>query len=176
MKLKTKKVEGLEKPVPKELKLKRVTSGGQIGVDIAALKSAKKFGLKTGGHIPQGFITLDGLKPGYGWQYGLLDDCYNYKERTWKNVHDADATLRIATDFTSRGEVCTLNAIRAYSKIHLDIFWEPSSSLFIDEEETAVWLISNQIQVLNIAGNANKELEERVQTYLTTVFNILRWC
>jgi len=35
-----------------------VISGGQCGVDVAALRAAKSCGLRTGGMMPRGFRTL----------------------------------------------------------------------------------------------------------------------
>ena len=175
MKARIKKTKGFEPSIPNCLTLQKIISGGQVGVDIAALKAAKKWELKTGGSMPEGYVTLAGNKPGYSWKYRLNDDCPNYKIRTWKNVEQSDATLRIATNFNSRGEVCTLNAIRHYHKPHLDVFFEPSECYFKPPEEIAVWLVSLGVKVLNVAGNANPELELKVELYITDVLNILKW-
>ena len=42
------------------LKLKKVISGGQTGVDRAGLVAASLSKLETGGTAPQGYRTLDG--------------------------------------------------------------------------------------------------------------------
>ena len=175
MKVKTKKVEDFQPTVPNNVRLTKIISGGQIGVDIAALRATKKWGMKTGGSMPEGWITLAGPKPGYSWKYKLDDSCVNYKTRTWKNVAEADGTLRIATDFCSRGEVCTLNAIRNYHKPHLDVFFVPCEEYFKPPEEVAAWIVSENIHTLNVAGNADVELELRVEIYITDVLNILKF-
>ena len=154
-----------------ETTLKRVISGAQIGVDIAALRAAKKMGFRTGGSMPTGFITLDGKKPGYSFMYEVRDNAENYKTRTWANVRNADATIRLATDFISKGEVCTLSAVRAYQKPLLDIYLEPDWVL--DEKEVAYFIISNGFRTINISGNADKELEQQVEDYLIKVFKII---
>lgn len=50
--------------------LRRVISGGQCGVDVAALRAAKRAGLQTGGTMPRGWRTLDGPRPEYAAEYG----------------------------------------------------------------------------------------------------------
>jgi len=164
----------------------RVISGGQIGADIAALRAAKEMGLPTGGHMCKNFATLVGYKRGYGRIYGCIDDTDNfpdgrpdYKTRTWKNVQEADGTIRLATNFGSRGEICTLNAIRHYKKPSLDIYMEPSWQVSgnieyrIPPREVATWVIVNNIKTLNVAGNANLSLEESIYSYLLRVFTFL---
>jgi hypothetical protein len=172
MRCKIKRVACLE-PTPNDMALWKIISGGQQGVDIAALKAAKKFGLVTGGSMPTGYLTLSGRKPGYGWQYRLRDDCPDYKTRTWKNVASADATLRLATDFGTRGELCTLNAIRHYKKPSLDVYMEVP--WILPPEDVACWILSNGFEVLNVAGNAYKWLELPAEAYLLQVLNVLRW-
>ena len=44
----------------KDLLLK-ILSGGQTGVDLGALKAAKKAGITTGGCLPKGCKTEDGI-------------------------------------------------------------------------------------------------------------------
>jgi hypothetical protein len=182
MRVRVKYVSHVPDPVPNPTTLRKIISGGQIGADIAGLKVAKDFGFKTGGHMPVGHITLVGRKPGYAWLYGLRDDCPDYKTRTWKNVEDADATIRLAVDFNTRGEYCTLNAIRHYHKPSLDVFMEPEwyagqgkYENQIPPEEVAYWIVSNGFQTVNIAGNAKEHLEISVYCYLQAVFNILLW-
>jgi hypothetical protein len=170
----------LTPPVPNPTTLRKVISGGQVGADIAGVAIAKEMGFKTGGHMPTGFLTQRGKKPGYAWMYQMRDDCPDYRTRTHRNVQAADATIRLCVDFNTPGEYCTLAAIRHYKKPHLDIFmenewyagggnWEKQ----IDPYEVAYWIVSNGIEVLNIAGNGKKWLEVPVYYYLQSVFNIL---
>jgi hypothetical protein len=174
---------------PNKVELRKIISGGQIGADIAALDAALEFSpmLETGGHMPCGFMTLSGKMEYYQQLYGVIDDspCINgrpdYAARTYKNVQEADATLRLATDFFSNGERCTLDAIRYFKKPHLDIFMKDSwiiegeTQYRISPYETAHWIVKNHIQVLNIAGNASLTLEPLIYEYLIDVFNFLFW-
>lgn len=181
MKIKVKSPRQKFTPQPNYNNLHKVISGAQIGADIAALRAAKKLGLQTGGHMPEGFLTLLGRKPGYSWMYDCIDDALDYKSRTWKNVYEADATIRLANNFFTPGERCTLNAIRKYKKPSLDIYMEPiwyidgDAQYQINPEETAEWIIDNNIKTLNVAGNADVALEEPIFNYLLQVFNIIVW-
>jgi len=151
----------------------KVVSGGQIGADIAGLKVAKLLNLKTGGWIPAGFRTKAGNKPSYGVEYGLVETPeLGYKPRTFRNVRDSDATIRLAVNFNTPGEVCTLKAINRYNKPHLDVRFRlhggrPTPTL--SPAEVRVWLAENNVEVLNVAGNALTPLEGPVYEFLYRV-------
>lgn len=49
-----------------------VISGGQTGVDQAALRAARASGIVTGGFAPKGWATEDGPAPWLGSEYGLV--------------------------------------------------------------------------------------------------------
>src|SRR5258706_14324526 len=99
--------------------LTTIISGGQNGVDVAALRAAKAEGLKTGGMMPKGFRTLDGPRQSYRIEFGLTEhSSASYPSRTAWNVRNSDGTLRIAADFQSAGEICTKYAIDRYRKPH----------------------------------------------------------
>lgn len=104
----------------------KIISGLQTGVDQAALRAACDLGIATGGWAPKDFWTLDGTCADLAQMYGL-SECQEegYRPRTFLNVKSADATIRIAQKFTSPGERCTYNAIRAFNKPYLDIEWRP---------------------------------------------------
>lgn len=53
--------------------LDRVISGGQSGVDQAALRAARAAGIPTGGSMPRGFLTEDGPRPDFAELYGLVE-------------------------------------------------------------------------------------------------------
>lgn len=147
----------------------KVISGFQTGVDIAGIEAAKAVGFNTGGSIPKGFRTLAGSKPEYARLYGAEQhSSFSYKERTWDNVFNSDATLRIARNYNSAGEKCTTNAIINFSRPHLDL--EVSDcpvnkcdkiityQLLKKEHDVLLyaldWLYVNDVKVLNIAGNS----------------------
>lgn len=100
--------------------LTTVISGGQTGADQAGLVVASRFGLKTGGWMPKGFRTLQGLRPDFGPKYGIKEHTSpEYAPRTEKNVQDSDGTVRLAVNFQTAGEVCTLKAILRHKKPYL---------------------------------------------------------
>ena len=69
----------------------RIVSGGQTGVDRAALDFAIEHGFEHGGWCPRGRLAEDGTIPP---MYALREtDSAEYDERTEKNVLDSDATL-----------------------------------------------------------------------------------
>jgi hypothetical protein len=69
----------------------RVISGGQTGVDRAALDAALETGLDVGGWCPRGRLAEDGTIPGI---YPLRETPgRDTAERTRANVAEADATL-----------------------------------------------------------------------------------
>jgi predicted Rossmann-fold nucleotide-binding protein len=87
--------------------LKKIISGGQTGVDRAALDVAMRLGIAHGGWIPKGRLTEAGpLPPHYQLQEMPTTD---YDARTEKNVLDSDGTLIISrgsptggTDYTRK--------------------------------------------------------------------------
>ena len=69
----------------------RIVSGGQTGVDRAALDVAMEFGLACGGWCPRGRRAEDGP---ITHRYPLAETAgWDYAERTGLNVRDSDGTL-----------------------------------------------------------------------------------
>lgn len=154
--------------------LKKVISGGQTGADRAGLIAAKRYGLQTGGWMPKGFRAQDGNWPQFATDYGIQEHTSpEYPPRTAANVRDSDGTVRFAVNWSSPGEVLTLEFIKRYGKPYLDI--DPRNEQH-DPARAARWIIDNNIQVLNIAGNSAKwcaELEEFVIAFLSFTFSLL---
>lgn len=131
--------------------LEKVISGGQTGVDQAALHAAMLAGLKTGGWAPKGWLTTAGPDLRLRDEWGLEEcEVSGYAARTARNVRDSDATLRLAVDFGTPGERCTLNAVRKYGRVWLDV---PLLEAPAWAELTASWLKANGVRTLNVAGN-----------------------
>lgn len=154
--------------------LKKVISGGQSGADIAGLIVAKKLGFETGGTMPKGFKTLDGPMPEYAEIFGIEEhSSASYVPRTHKNVKDSDGTIRLAFNFKSAGEICTLNAIEKFDKKHFDVNLNKPCLV----EEVVKWIQENNIEIINIAGNAEQTSPgtyKAVKEYLTEVFSRLK--
>jgi len=151
----------------------KVVSGGQTGVDWAAILAAHEVGFVTGGLMPKGFKTLDGPRLEAA-KYGLTEDTSEaYPQRTFSNARNSDATLRLAFNFLSPGEKCTLRAIKQYNKPYLDVnLLAPPQP-----QRVAAWIQAQQTKVLNVAGNSEKTapgIQELAVRYLTAVFRIIR--
>jgi len=100
----------------------KVISGGQTGADIAGVRAAKSLGIPTGGCTPFGWRTLSCPRPEYEAEFGMHQHpSPDYPPRTRENVKNSDITLRVAYNFLSRGEVCTLQAIRKLKKPVVDL-------------------------------------------------------
>lgn len=157
-------------------KLVALISGGQTGVDIAALRAAAKLGLATGGYAPLGWRTSRGPRPTLGSEYGLVE-CWSasYPARTARNVFAACATLRIASDFDSSGEICTQKAIRRYKKRYFDV--RTDDVFYVNPRymrcvpELIAFLMREEVRVLNVAGNSEETspgIEAAAERFLVT--------
>jgi hypothetical protein len=154
--------------------LRKVISGGQSGADLAGLETAKRFGYETGGTMPFGYKTLDGFKPQYKELYGVVaHPSSSYVPRTRQNVKESDGTIRLAFDFGSKGELCTLRAIQDYKKPYFDVdLSDPPPILTVTN-----WISSLTIEVLNVAGNAEQTspgTHEAATVYLERLFEELK--
>lgn len=89
------------------MRVREVWSGGQTGVDRAALDAATACGLGTGGWVPRGRRAEDGAVPAAyaGLRETPSDD---YAERTTRNVRDTDATLILHRGPLTGGSAFTL--------------------------------------------------------------------
>src|SRR6266571_9073801 len=69
----------------------KIVSGGQTGVDRAALDVALELGIPCGGWCPRGRRAEDGIIPE---RYPLIETPTTaYPQRTERNVRDSDGTL-----------------------------------------------------------------------------------
>lgn len=159
------------------MKVKKVISGGQIGVDIAALHAAKACGIETGGYAPKGFKTKEGPNPALA-DYGLIEmSTDKYPPRTFANVEHSDATLLITYSLTTPGSRCTVKAVRKFkrSAFGVHVIKTPQGYQFSTEiPELVKWLTDIKCETLNVAGNSDAALEDAVESYLTDLFKALQ--
>ena len=92
----------------------KIVSGGQTGVDRAALDFARDANIPSGGWCPPGRLAEDGIIP---TDYPLQEMPEGgYQERTWKNVIESDGTLIIYSRNVSGGTAETFQAAKANRK------------------------------------------------------------
>ena len=126
--------------------LDKLISGGQTGVDRAALDVGLALGLPVGGWCPQGRRAEDGRIPD---RYPLVETPErNYEARTRRNVEDSDGTLIINLGPLDGGTALTVAHARQIGKPYLVVALEDG----IDPTVFRDWLTANHIRVLNVAG------------------------
>jgi len=128
-----------------------IVSGGQTGVDRAALDAARHVGLECAGWCPQGRWAEDGFLP---LDYPLVETPdANPAQRTEWNVRDSDATLILLEDELSGGTQLTLDYTMRWRK--------PCALVTLQLPEAAsiiiAWIEQWQPVRLNIAGPRESE-------------------
>lgn len=129
-----------------EDQLQQIISGGQTGVDRAALDVALENGIACGGWCPQGRRAEDGP---IAERYPLQETpSRNYSRRTRWNVRDSDGTLILTIGPPTGGTELTRSVAERLGKpihiVHLDQNPDP--------EPVRQWIATEKIAVLNVAG------------------------
>ncbi len=127
--------------------LEKIISGGQTGVDRAALDVAVELGISCGGWCPKGRRAEDGVIPD---RYPLTETPWHgYPQRTQWNVRDSDATLVLIRGQADRGTTLTREfaARRGKPCLVIDLAEKP------DAKKVVEWLRMHGIIVLNVAGS-----------------------
>lgn len=126
-----------------------IASGGQTGVDRAALDWARRRGVPHGGWCPKGRLAADGPLAAH---YQLREtDSTGYRQRTKLNIRDSDATLIFNTGVLAGGTLQTVRFARTLGKPHL-VAQIDAGSLDSVIQEIRVWLTDGKFGVLNVAG------------------------
>ena len=129
--------------------IRKIVSGGQTGVDRAALDTAIRFGIAHGGWIPRGRLTENGPLPA---KYRMTEtSSANYLVRTEKNVVDSDATLIISRGPLTGGSAATREMAVQHDRpwLHIDLRQTDPLRAAADIRD---WLANEQTEILNIAG------------------------
>lgn len=129
--------------------LEKIISGGQTGVDRAALDAALDSGLACGGYCPKGRTAEDGA---IHTKYPLQElPSKSYPKRTLENILHADATLILYNRTLKGGTALTLRLCQQHGKPYLLV-----NSVEYDVLTTANNIFSftqeNKISTLNVAG------------------------
>ena len=124
----------------------KIISGGQTGVDRAALDVGLALGLALGGWCPRGRRAEDGRIPD---RYPLVETPErNYQARTRRNIEDSDGTLILNLGTLDGGTALTANHARQIDKPCLVVALEEG----IEPATFREWLAAHDITVLNVAG------------------------
>jgi hypothetical protein len=140
---------------PRSLHVQRIVSGGQTGVDRAALEFGRRSGIPIGGWCPAGGWAEDQTEPP-----GVLalfpelrpTPSSDPAERTRWNVRDSDATLVLTrAAVTSPGTVLTVEIAEELARPHLvvDVAAVDAVRAWLDGFETPI--------VLDVAGPRESE-------------------
>ena len=124
----------------------KIVSGGQTGVDRAALDVALQLDIPHGGWCPRGRLAED----------GPIADCYqlretrspNYAQRTERNVLDSDGTLILYRGTVRGGTLRTHQLAARHKQPYLTV----DMTTPIELSEVHQWMRSAKIEVLNVAG------------------------
>ncbi|HEY0428940.1 MAG TPA: putative molybdenum carrier protein [Pyrinomonadaceae bacterium] len=134
----------------KSKKIGRIISGGQTGVDRAALDFALENKIAIGGFVPKHRLAEDGIIP---LKYVNLRESKteNPAERTALNVRTSDATLILSCGKLGGGSLLTKKFAEKYEKpfLHVDFL---VLSMMDAERKTRKWLASIECEALNVAG------------------------
>jgi len=132
----------------------KIISGGQTGVDRAALDAALKHGIECGGWCPAG--RLD--------EFGKIPDRYPVKElehgsfveRTMQNVTDSDATVIIYLDKLRGGTEQTVRFCIEQKRPHKLI---DAAEISAENAANSIFNLvrENKIDILNVAGPRQSE-------------------
>lgn len=127
----------------------KIISGGQTGVDRAALDFAIRHGCEHGGWCPRGRLAEDGV---IAPTYRLREtDSTDYDERTERNVVEADATLIVAREMELSGGTAFTKALAFRHHRPVLVIYEgdgvsPGAAALVE------FLLRNQVRTLNVAG------------------------
>jgi predicted Rossmann fold nucleotide-binding protein DprA/Smf involved in DNA uptake len=130
----------------------RIISGGQTGVDRAALDAALELGLEAGGWCPRGRRAEDGKIPE---RYPLRETTsWKYPVRTRKNVLESDGTLILTRGKPRGGTALTATLAEEFKKPCRVVDLAGHSGRV---EDIRKWGRENAIQILNVAGPRESE-------------------
>ncbi len=124
----------------------RIVSGGQTGVDRAALEVAQELGIPCGGWCPRGRRAEDGPIPSH---FPLQETTSaKYDVRTRRNVRDSDGTLVLTLGDPTGGTALTVAAAERLGKpllvLYLDL--QPLPALVPE------WASLHHLPTINVAG------------------------
>ncbi len=156
--------------------LKKIVSGGQTGVDRAALDVAIELGIPHGGWCPKGRLSESGTIPNC---YNLQEtDSSEYSERTKLNIKDSDGTLIFVPNWPLPDNITDgtrLTIQEAEEKVKPYLIIDLSNGH--DAEKIIDWIKKNNIEKLNVAGpreSQSRGIYQLAYRLLENIINLLR--
>jgi Circularly permutated YpsA SLOG family len=153
----------------------KIISGGQTGVDRAALDVALKHGIEAGGWCPTGRLDEFGRIPD---RYPLQElEGGGFTERTLQNVKDSDGTIIIYAGKLSGG---TEQTVRFCVEQQRPCELIDASKVSSDYAATLIsdFIRKHKIDILNVAGPRHSEWTEgydyalrALETFLNSIAN-----
>lgn len=149
--------------------IERIISGGQTGVDRAALDWAIATGIPHGGWCPKGRLAEDGPIP---VRYELQETASSdYAIRTQWNIRDSDATVIFScSKQISGGTALTYKLGVGLGKPLLHV--HAGQGIAVATSNLKSWIQKHGIKVLNVAGPRESK-EPEVGDFVTNVLNSL---
>jgi len=150
--------------------IEKIISGGQTGVDQAALDVAINLHIPHGGWIPKGRKTEDGALPD---TYQLKEmSSSSYEKRTEKNVLDSDGTLIISRGRLTGGSALTRKLAAKHGRACLYIDLDTLNGQTTNSIDQ--WIAENHIRVLNVAGPRASKLPAIYKDTVTMLQSVLK--
>lgn len=151
------------------LRLQRIISGGQTGVDRGALDAAIALGIDHGGWCPRGRLAEDSEIPD---RYHLEEmKSSEYRIRTEQNVIDSDATLILYSGQLKGGTRLTRQMAVRHKRPHLLVDLLADA----DTRRARRWLVKQEIEVLNVAGPRESSapgIGQTAQEFVVAIFSL----
>jgi len=149
----------------------KVISGGQTGVDRAALDVALALAIPCGGWCPKGRLAEDGAIPK---RYPLTETASaDYDQRTRLNVRDSEATLILNSGPLAGGTLRTLELARDTARPCFVVDLDPPPA----PDAAAAWLEQVRPRVLNVAGPRESKrpgVHDAAAKFLHALFAVTR--
>ena len=135
------------------MQLLEITTGGQSGVDTAAMDFAIHNNLPYRGYCPKGRLNENGTIPDH---YKLTEtETSDYQERTWMNVNISNGTLVLYNDLITGGTDYTFNYCKEICK---PVLLQSLLNTSVDHwAKIDSWIQINHIMKMNVAGPRESE-------------------